>query len=51
MGGARPALADDLRAFPYGNYIILFRYLKDALEVVTIVERHRDLGALFDPKH
>lgn len=50
MGGARPALADDLRSFPYGNYIILFRYFEDTFEVVTIVERHRDLGALFDQK-
>ena len=49
MGALRPELGEDIRSYPYGNYIIFFRYRQDALEVIMIVEGHRDIGALFTP--
>ena len=44
----RPELGEDSRSFPYGNYIIFFRYVGDNLEVITIIEGHRDIEALFE---
>ncbi|MBV9636198.1 MAG: type II toxin-antitoxin system RelE/ParE family toxin [Methylobacteriaceae bacterium] len=47
LGRPRPELRADLRSFPFGAYIVFFRYLEDKLEVVKIVHSHRDLDALF----
>lgn len=47
MGSARPEIRKDLRSFPFGNYIILFRYHGELFEIVSIVERHRDIAARF----
>ena len=47
VGMHRPELAEGLRSFPYGNYVIFFRYNEEFLEVVTIVEGHRDMTPLF----
>jgi toxin ParE1/3/4 len=47
LGRARPELLPDLRSSPHGNYLIFFRYLDDALEVVNILEGHRDIAAFF----
>ena len=47
MGRRRPELAEDLRSVSEDNYIIFFRYLGDVFEVIRIVERHRDMAALF----
>ena len=44
MGRARPELAEGLRSVVEGNYLIVLRYVGDALETVNIVERHRDIG-------
>ena len=43
VGRPRP----DLRSSPFGNYVIFFRYQKDQVEVVNIIERHRDIAAHF----
>ena len=48
MGRERSDLGPGLRSFPFGNYIIIFEYRKNYFDVVSIVERHRDIGALFD---
>ncbi len=48
MGRSRPELREDLRSIPYGNYVILFPYIDDNLEVVTIIEGHRDIENLFE---
>ena len=48
IGTHRPELSEGVRSFPYGNYVIFFRYNEDFLEVVTIVEGHRDVEALFN---
>lgn len=47
MGRPRPELRSDLRSFPFGSYVIFFRYIEDIFEVVSIVEAHRDINALF----
>lgn len=46
MGSSRPELGEGIRSYTYGNYLILFRYTIDAMEVVMIVEGHRDIEAL-----
>jgi len=48
LGRARPELGKDLRCFPYGNYVIFFRYIGESLEVVTIIEGHRDIETLLE---
>ncbi|MER2510754.1 MAG: type II toxin-antitoxin system RelE/ParE family toxin [Amaricoccus sp.] len=47
LGRARPELRPDLRSFPFGNYVIFFRYRDDVLEVVNVLEGHRDIDAFF----
>lgn len=46
IGQARPELHENIRSFPYENYIIFFRYHEGLLLVVTIIERHRDVDNL-----
>ena len=48
LGRHRPELHKNLYSFPFGNYVIFFRYGDDVLEIVTIVEGHRDIDAMFD---
>lgn len=48
MGRDRPDLGAGFRSFPFGNYTIVFEYRKNYFDIISIVERHRDLGALFD---
>ena len=43
LGRARPELRPDIRSFPFGNYVIFFRYLDNAFEVVNVLEGHRDI--------
>lgn len=47
MGASRDSISPGLRAFPYGNYIIYFRYEGQFLDVVAIVERHQNQNSLF----
>ena len=47
IGRARPELLADVRSSPFGNYVIFFRYADDIFEVLAIVERHRDVDAVF----
>jgi len=52
LGRARPELRPDIRSTPFKNYLIFFRYLpteasREILEVVDVVESHRDLIAYF----
>lgn len=48
MGRPRPELGEGLRSYPEGNYLIFFRYVGDVLEVVNIIEGHRDIATMFD---
>ena len=47
LGRARPELRPDIRSSAFGNYVIFFRYRDDTLEVVNILEGHRDIDAFF----
>lgn len=47
LGRAQPELRPDLRSFPFKGYVILFRYAGTTLEVVSIIEGHRDIEDLF----
>ncbi len=48
MGRERPEVTPGLRSFAYRGYVIFFRYNDDCLEVVNILEGHRDIVAYFD---
>ena len=47
LGTPRPELHPDIRSFPCRGYVIFFRYAADRLEVVTIMEGHRDVERWF----
>lgn len=47
IGRPRPELLPEVRSSPTGNYVIFFRYVDDTFEVLAIVERHRDVDAVF----
>ncbi len=48
VGRARPELRPDIRSAPFKSYVIFFRYVgADVLEVVRIIEGHRDIDAQF----
>jgi toxin ParE1/3/4 len=47
LGTPRPELRQDIRSFPHRGYVIFFRYTADRLEVVTIMEGHRDIEGWF----
>ncbi len=47
LGRTRSELAENLRSFPLGNYVIFFRYDLGYVEIVTITEGHRDLDKYF----
>jgi plasmid stabilization system protein ParE len=51
MGRSRPELRPDMRSVAFGNYAIFFRYSRNTLEVVNILEGHWDFGAFFDEEN
>jgi plasmid stabilization system protein ParE len=36
LGRPRPELREDIRSFPFRGYVIFFRYVADAVEIVDI---------------
>ena len=50
MGRPRPELRLDPRSHPHRNYVIFFRYVGDTLEIVHVLESHRDVTAFFEDK-
>ena len=48
LGRARPELRPDIRSFAFKGYVIFFRYAAGVLEVVNILEGHRDIESHFD---
>ena len=47
-GAAAPRIAARRPQLPFKGYVIFFRYLDDAiLEIVHIIEGHRDVAAIF----
>lgn len=47
MGRARADLRPGLRSHPHKSYVIFFRYVDDMLEIVRVIESHRDIPPLF----
>jgi len=47
LGRPREELAPGLRSVAFRNYVIFFRYSEDRLEVVSVLEGHRDMDRLF----
>jgi toxin ParE1/3/4 len=48
LGTARPELRTDLRSISHQSYVILFRYIEDRVEIVSVVNGQRDYARLFD---
>ena len=46
MGRARPDIAQDVRCFPVGKYLILYRLLPDGIDVVRVVHGARQIDSL-----
>ena len=46
IGRARPDIRADLRSFPVGAYLILFRAIDDGVEIVRVVHAARNLDDL-----
>ena len=47
LGPERPDIAPQLRYFPVGRYLILYRTLDDGIEVVRVLHGARRLTGLF----
>lgn len=47
LGRERSELKPDLRSVAFKSYVIFFRYIGDVLEVVTVLEGHRDFATCF----
>jgi toxin ParE1/3/4 len=47
LGRPRPNLLPDIRTLTFGSYMIFFRYAGDTVEIVNVVEGHRDIETLF----
>lgn len=51
MGRNRPELMPNLRSTVLGNYVLFLRYVADdTLELVHVIEGHRDIDAFFSAK-
>ena len=47
MGRQREELAQHLRSFPVGNYIIFYRPVSEGIEIIHILHSARDVYAVF----
>ena len=47
IGMARPDIAPELRYFPVGNYLILYRQRDGGIEIVRVLHGARNIQALF----
>jgi toxin ParE1/3/4 len=48
-GRVRDELAEGVRSFPVGRYIIFYRPLPQGVEIVRVLHGARDLDAIFHP--
>jgi plasmid stabilization system protein ParE len=48
VGRPRPELRPDICSFAFRGYVIFFRYTSETLEIVNILEGHRDIASHFD---
>lgn len=47
LGRPRPDLGPDLRSFPFGAWLIIFRYGDDRLEIARVLRAKRNVKAMF----
>jgi plasmid stabilization system protein ParE len=47
LGQSRSELGDGLRSTAHRNYIIFFRYDDSTVQIVNVIEAHRDIAAHF----
>ena len=47
MGQLRPDLGERVRLFSFGNYVVVYRPIEDGIDVLRVLEGHRDYPALF----
>ena len=47
LGELRADLAENLRAFSVGNYVIFYRIAPKGVEIVRVVSGHRNLEQMF----
>jgi len=47
IGRERSEIRPDLRGFPFGRYVILYRVLVEEVEIVTVIHGARDVENLF----
>jgi plasmid stabilization system protein ParE len=48
FGMERSELRHDIRSISFHAYVIFFRYIEDRLEVVNVINGHRDFALLFE---
>jgi toxin ParE1/3/4 len=48
MGRARQELAESVRSFPFGRYVIFYVPLEGGIDVVRVLHSARDIDAVFD---
>ena len=49
IGRERPELAQQLRSFPLGRYVIFYRAVDDRVEIVRVLHGARDLRRALNP--
>jgi toxin ParE1/3/4 len=47
-GRARPDLGTDLRSFPVGNYLLIYRVIEGGVQIIYVAHGRRDLAALVE---
>jgi len=47
-GRRREELAPGMQSFPFGRYVIFYRALKDAIEIVRVLHGARDIESIFE---
>jgi toxin ParE1/3/4 len=47
MGSPRPDLGQDVRCFPVGKYVVIYRLIADGIVVLLVVHGARDIPAVF----
>lgn len=47
LGRPRTEIRPYARSFAIGSYVIIFRYETETVEILRVIERPRDVGALF----
>ncbi len=47
MGSPRPDLGRQVRCFPVGNYVVIYRALEDGILILLVIHGARDIPTVF----